>query len=207
MSGLPTTPWLLSLAVALLGSATVHAQTVSPPRGWSATGEAPEAAEMVRTCDDAHSGRCSARLAAGPGSGMIVMVQTISAARYAGGRVVLAGWVKTEAASAAQLWLRVDAGRTVVAIDNMSDRPISSSTPWTEYRLVLDVPAGATALAFGLLLHGGGRAWVDDLSLTMADPGAAASTDVLPTRRVFRHDLETLSSATPRHPRNLDFEQ
>ena len=127
---------------------------------------------------------------------MIVMVQTVSAARHARGRVVLTGWVKTEPASAAQMWLRVDAGRTVVALDNMSDRPISSTTPWTEYRLVLDVPGGATALALGLLLHGGGRAWADDLSLTIAEPGEAATTDVLPTRRVFRHDLETLSGAT-----------
>ena len=197
----------LSLAAMLVCGGSAHGQTIAPPRGWTATGEAPEAAEMVRACDVAHGGRCSARLSAGPGSGMIVMVQTVSAARYAGGRVVLTGWVKTEAASAAQLWLRVDAGRTVVALDNMSDRPISSTTPWTEYRLVLDVPDGATALAFGLLVHGGGRAWVDDLSLTLADPREAATTDVLPTRRVFRHDLETLSSATPRLPVNLDFER
>ena len=197
----------LSLAAFLVCGGAALGQGISPPRGWTATGEAPESAGMIRACDEAHGGRCSARLSAGPGSGMIVMVQTISAARYAGGRVVLAGWVKTEAASAAQLWLRVDAGRTVVAIDNMSDRPISSSTPWTEYRLVLDVPAGATALAFGLLLQGGGRAWVDDLSLTMADPGEAATTDVLPTRRVFRHDLETVSNTTSKLPENVDFEQ
>jgi hypothetical protein len=199
---------LLARAVAafLVCGGSTPGQGIAPPHGWTATGEAPEAAEMVRACDVAHGGRCSARLAAGPGSETLVMVQVVSAARYAGGRVVLAGWVKTEAASAAQLWLRVDAGRTVVALDNMSDRPIASTTPWTEYRLVLDVPDGATALAFGLLLKGGGRAWVDDLSLTTAEAGEAATTDVLPTRRVFRHDLETRSSATPRLPVNLDFE-
>ena len=197
----------LSLAAFLVCDGSAAGQGIAPPRGWTATGEAPEAAEMVRACDVAHGGRCSARLSAGPGSGMIVMVQTVSVARYAGSRVVLAGWVKTEAAAAAQLWLRVDAGRTVVALDNMSDRPIAATTPWTEYRLVLDVPDGATALAYGLLLHGGGRAWVDDLSLTIVEPGEAATTDVLPTRRVFRHDLETLSSATPRLPVNLDFER
>jgi hypothetical protein len=197
----------IPFAAVLVRDLAVPGQRIAPPSGWTATGEALEAAEMVRTCDVAHGGRCSARLAAGPGSGMIVMVQTVSAARYAGSRVVLAGWVKTEAASAAQLWLRVDAGRTVVALDNMSDRPISSTTPWTEYRLVLDVPDGATALAFGLLVHAGGQAWVDDLSLTLAERREAATTDVLPTRRVFRHDLETLSSATPRLPVNLDFER
>lgn len=207
MIGVTLTLPAFSLAAWLVCGGSAHGQTIALPLGWTATGEAPESAEMIRACDVAHGGRCSARLSAGPGSGTIVMVQTVSAARYVGGRVVLAGWVRTEAASAAQLWLRVDAGRTVVALDNMSDRPISSTTPWTEYRLVLDVPDGASALAFGFLLKGGGRGWVDDLSLTHAEPGEAATTDVLPTRRVFRHDLETLSSATPRLPMNLDFER
>jgi hypothetical protein len=85
----------LSLAAFLCGG-SAQGGGIAPPRGWTATGEAPEAAEMVRTCDVAHGGRCSARLSAGPGSGTIVMVQTVSAARYAGGRVALAGWVKTE---------------------------------------------------------------------------------------------------------------
>jgi hypothetical protein len=204
-------PGLLELsrpAALLLGGTMVDGQaTVSPPRGWTATGETPEAAELIRTCDEAHRGRCSARLTAGPGNGTIVLAQVVSAARFAGARLVLAGWVKTEAAARAQLWLRVDAGRTIVALDNMGDRPVSASTPWTEYRLALDVPTGADDVAFGLVLRGGGRAWVDDLSLTTAEPETVASTDVLPSHRVWRHEAGRAPSLRTRLPENLDVEQ
>jgi hypothetical protein len=208
MQGL-TIACVLSLAGSLLDGRIAHGQTVSPPRGWTATGddELPKAPELVRTCEEAHGGRCSARLSAGPGGGPLVLAQTVSAAAYEGTRIVLTGWVRTEEAFRAQLWLRVDAGRTIVGLDNMGDRPVSATTPWTEYQLALDVPAGADAIAFGLILRGGGRAWVDDFSLKTAQLDSVASTDILPTHRVWRHQDRQAPSMRARLPENLGFEQ
>ena len=41
--------------------------------------------------------------------------------------------------------------------------PSRGTTDWTRYEIVLDVPAEAQRLAFGILLAGGGQVWMDDL--------------------------------------------
>ena len=69
MIGVAMTLSSLALAACLVCDGVAPGQGIAPPRGWTATGEAPEAAEMIRTCDVAHGGRCSARLAAGPEAG------------------------------------------------------------------------------------------------------------------------------------------
>ena len=130
----------------------------------------------------------------------------MSAAEYAGRRVVLSGWLRTDRAEgAAQLWLRVDAGATIVGFDNMGDRPVSGTEPWTQYRLALDVPHNASVVAFGVLLRGSGRAWADDLELTIGDDGDVASTDMLRPDEIWRH-VTREPAGLPRRPTNLGFE-
>jgi hypothetical protein len=177
----------------------------SLPGGWTMTGEGPQVTDVRRDCDEAHGGTCSVRLASAGGPGFGAVVQRLSAAEYAGRRVVLSGWLKTERAEAAQLWLRVDAGATIVGFDNMDDRPVSGTEPWTRYQLALDVPRNASVVAFGVLLHGSGRAWADDLALTFGDERDVASTDMLPPDKVWR-SLSPGPGGLPRRPTNLGFE-
>jgi hypothetical protein len=47
-----------------------------------------------------------------------------------------------------------------LAFDNMADRPIKGTISWRGYDVVLDVPAGATGIAFGILLAGPGTVWL-----------------------------------------------
>ncbi len=63
------------------------------------------------------------------------------------------------------MWMRVDKQKTVVAFDNMQDRAIKGTRPWSTYDVVLDVPEDATSISFGVLLMGGGQVWVNHVTL------------------------------------------
>ncbi|MGI8684822.1 MAG: hypothetical protein ACR2MO_07005 [Acidimicrobiales bacterium] len=66
----------------------------------------------------------------------------------------------------AGLWFRVDGdGRNSLAFDNMQNRPVQGTTGWARYEVVLDVPEGATLLAYGALLSGSGEIAVADLRI------------------------------------------
>lgn len=69
----------------------------------------------------------------------------------------------------AGLWLRVDKEREKVAFDNMQDRRIKGTQPWKMYDVVLDVPANATSIHFGVLLSGTGEVRINDVSLEVVD--------------------------------------
>jgi len=97
----------------------------------------------------------------------------------AGRRIRVTGWIRTQDVSKwAALWCRVDGqhGETV-AMDLMPKSRPSGTTPWTAYEVALDVPDGATGVAFGAWHQGGGRAWFDGLRVELGgsayDPGAA----------------------------------
>ena len=49
-----------------------------------------------------------------------------------------------------------------LAFDNMQNRAIKGTTDWQFYEVVLDVAPEATAIAFGVLLSGAGRVWLND---------------------------------------------
>jgi hypothetical protein len=57
----------------------------------------------------------------------------------------------------AGVWMRVDKEKTVVAFDYMQNRAIKGSQAWNLYDVVLDVPADATSISFGMLLTGSGQ--------------------------------------------------
>ena len=66
----------------------------------------------------------------------------------------------------ANLWFRVDGkNKKVLAFDNMYDRPITGTTGWKKYSIVLDVPEDAQRLAYGIFVEGEGKAWMKDFTL------------------------------------------
>jgi hypothetical protein len=126
--------------------------------------------------------------------GFGTLMQSISAARYAGRRVRFAAAIRThEVSDWAGLWLRVDTASGTHQIDNMHDRPLSQSTEWQVAEVVLDVPEQATSLHFGVLLSGSGAV---DLALPRFE---AVSTDVPVTAKP--------SPALPEEPQALNFGQ
>jgi hypothetical protein len=95
---------------------------------------------------------------------------SFSARKYAGRRLRFSAWLRSESiADWGGLWMRIDGKRAdgpkgaTLAFDNMQDRAIRGTTPWTRYEIVLDVPAEAQTVLFGMLKRSEG-------TLFMADP-------------------------------------
>jgi hypothetical protein len=195
---------VFSLAVYLGALAAPIAAQDDPPQGpanpafeQGEPGAAPDGWYFVSTsgakvtidADEKFEGEHAARIDAteptGSGQRFSNLMQSIDATPWRGKRVRYRGAVRaTElgAASRAQLWFRVDRSegsngeRQIGAFDNMDDRPIRSST-WAHYDIVLDVADDAARIALGMFVVGTGRAWLDDVSIAVADASVAPTAE------------------------------
>ena len=155
-------------------SPSAHANATAV-QGWSLTGDdTPEYAVALDTAIK-HAGRASGSLkstAAQP-KGFGTLDQWLGVEPYLGKRLRLRAYVKAENVTGwAGLWMRVDdsSGRHAsTAFDNMEHRPIKGTVDWTRYDIVLDVAPNAGSIAFGVLLHGAGQVWIDDVSFDLVD--------------------------------------
>jgi hypothetical protein len=95
---------------------------------------------------------------------------------YLGRRARLSAYVRTEnVVKQAGLFLTAAAGGTTAALDNMWDRPITGTTGWKNYDLVIDVPSSATNVSFGIFMDGAGKAWIDGVTLEVVGPDVAVT--------------------------------
>jgi len=101
------------------------------------------------------------------------LMQSFSAATYAGKTVRLRAWIRVEASDPddrAQMWLSVDRrNRQRGFFDNMADRPVRSAE-WTQCEIVGPVDRDATFIDFGITSIGRGRVWVDNVSFEAIKP-------------------------------------
>ncbi len=113
-------------------------------------------------------------------------MQSVAADRYRGKRVRLSAWVLTD--GRAQPWFGINVTNGEASVGRV-DVAVKPSGAWQHEEAVLDVPASAQSLHFGLLLNGPGQAWIDDVRLEVVSDAVAPTGPSLP--------LE---------PRDLDFE-
>lgn len=129
------------------------------------------------------------------------MMQTTAAANYVGKRVRLSGWIKTEDANqgGGHLWLRIDGQERgqILGFDNMNNRAVKGTSDWQEASVVLDVPAGSRALAYGFFVEGGGKMWVNGQRIE--EVGMDVPTTNMPIQI-------PATNAPPVAPRNLGFD-
>lgn len=181
------------LTALLLSLGTCLATYAALPAGWSVTGNGTQFYDFdVDTV--AAEGRRSASITAKdvPPAGQFgSYVQNIAADDYRGGRLRLKARLKTQDAGRAQLWMRVDGRSGPLAFDNMDPRPVTGTTDWKEYEVVLDVDPDAVAIFYGFFLLGKGKVWGDAFKLEKVGPDVPTTN--LPQR--------------PRAPVNLGFEQ
>jgi hypothetical protein len=181
-----------ALAVGLGLALSTHAAV---PPGWINAGSAP--ADYVFDVDTttAVNGKHSALITSKPGAkggGFGTLMQTIAADNYRGGRWRLSGYLRTESANRAQMWMRVDgANAKALGFDNMDSHPVVGTTGWTRYEIVLDVPPDSADIAFGFFLAGSGKVWGDGFRLEKVDATIPVTSAGPPM---------------PRDPVNLDFE-
>jgi hypothetical protein len=133
------------------------------------------------------------------------VMQSLRADAYRGQRVRLSGYLRTrDVEGSARMWLRVDGPDTSpIAMDNMANRPVRGNTEWSLYEIVLDVPAVAVQVAYGAILGGKGRLWIDDLRLEVVGndvPTTDMHMPAVPTKTVVSPDL-------PSQPVNAGFEE
>jgi hypothetical protein len=148
-------------------------QTDQAPVGWFLAGSNPAGYRTGVDRATAYEGRPSAYLQSNAAAvdGFGTMMQSIDAAAYAGKRVRLRASVESQDVSSwAGMWMRVDKQHTAVAFDNMQDRAITGTHPWSSYDVILDVPQDATSISFGVLLTGAGKVWVNHVTLEPVGP-------------------------------------
>jgi hypothetical protein len=106
------------------------------------------------------------------------LMQSFSAAAYAGKTVRLRAWLRLESLFVSQalglrlpspedrgqLWLTVErANRRKGFSENTDDRPVRSSE-WTRTEITGEIDKDAEFINFGVQSIGGGRVWVDEIS-------------------------------------------
>lgn len=165
------------------------------PEGWIVAGSRPDDYDVRIDRSVAHSGSCSARVEALPHArGFGTLMQKVQSHPMRGERIRMSAFAKTEDVAHAGFWMRIDGpDGAMFGFDNMDDRPITGTSDWHEHSIVLDVPTDSTDVAFGVLLIGRGRIWVDDFAFEPVDRTVPV-TDMLGSEVVYRL------------PTNLDFE-
>lgn len=165
------------------------------PKGWLLAGSHPEDYGYGTDTEVFVTGHASGFIQALPQPrGFTSMAQWIKAEAYRGKRVRLSAVIKTRnVVGWAGLWLRVDTGEDTVAFDNTETphRRLSGTSGWQQTLIVLDVPVSGEVIAFGFILDGEGRAWIDDVRLECVD------TDV---------PLTAVAVELASRPVNLNFE-
>ena len=184
----------IAIAMLALGLSSVSITAAEPTlAGWFLAGSTP-GDYSVSIESKAHSGKQCAQLRSivPKPTGFGTLMQMFDASEYRGKNLRVTAFVKTaDVADWAALWMRVDgAAGQVLAFDNMMKRPITGTTGWAQYSIVLNVPANANAIGFGVLLNGPGSVLVDDFVFDTVGPEVAT----------------TGSPRLPGSPANLDFE-
>ena len=166
--------------------------------GWHMAGSHPSQYEHALADEATYRGKpvVELRSVVPRTDGFGTLMQTFLAEHFLGQRVRFCGALKCEdVENRVGLWMRVDGpqGR-MLAFDNMAGRPVSGTTDWEHYEVVLDVPDEARAIALGVLLVSKGEAWMSDFKVEIVGP-EVETTDA------------GMTAALPERPQNLDFSE
>ncbi len=138
------------------------------PKYWRVSGQG---FTLVVDKEIKKSGKSSLRIEGkktGKNIGVAKSIFPLSAAR--GKKFRLSGYIKTEALTKgyAGMWLRVDGknGKQLF-LENMKKFGISGTNDWKRYSIKFDVPEDAIKISMGVLMSGTGKAWFDDLKITL----------------------------------------
>ncbi len=189
-------------ARAQLRRAVGHDPQLQPQRrqtmtGWHMAGSHPAQYRHALANETTYEGKPAVELrSVSQTDGFGTLMQTFSAEHFVEQRVRFSGALKSESVeNRVGLWMRVDGpGGRMLAFDNMAGRPIRETTDWKHYDVVLDVPEEALAIALGVLLAGGGKAWMSDCNVEIVGP-EVETTDA------------GMTAALPERPQNLDFSE
>lgn len=175
--------------------------TTVAPAGWFKNGSATSSYAVGVDQNQSYNGLPSAYVKSTVPSvdGFGGMMQSSSAADYAGKRIRYTAWVRTEDVGdgGGHLWLRVDgqqSGQTL-GFDNMDNRSLKGTTEWQQQSIVLDVPPEAKAVAFGFFVAGTGQMWTNSGKIEEVGPEVPAT------------NMLGAQAPAPPPPKNLNFSE
>src|SRR6185436_4390089 len=96
--------------------------------------------------------------------GFATLVQAIAPGPLAGQKVRLRAWVRSELETGGQVQLGLRVDRAGGAADRIAGPPIREQG-WNLYEVAGDVAPDAERIVVLLIVSGGGRAWLDEVSL------------------------------------------
>jgi hypothetical protein len=180
------------------------------PAGWKVRGPRvavrPEGLGVFTDYDISRSGVAASILSVDATSDdWGTLMQNFFADDYRGKRVRFSAWVRAWRVSGwAGLWTRVDTeSLEMVAYDDMEGRPITGTSEWTRYEVVLDVDEYAYAINIGIVLWGVGQVWIDDCTFEVVDDSVPV-TDHFPMGRPHQYSLP---KRLYNEPVNLNFDE
>ena len=190
--------------LAMSGGSAVMALVAmaAAPAGWFLAGSKPANYETGVDQKAVFNGHPSANLKAKTDAeGFGTLMQSISAAEYAGKRVRFSAFVKSEGVTRwSGLWLRIDGPPSppssypqMLGFDNMQDRAIKGTTGWQKYEVVLDVNEKAKGISYGILLNGPGEVLLNSASFEVVGLGVPTTSKT--------------TTAMPDGPKNLGFDK
>ena len=155
-------------------------------QGWGLTGTRPDAYEV--RCEEVFSD-CAVPILRTKAFkseplGMGSLTHSEGAETWRGRRIILKAELRGGGVDGwAGLWMRVDGpdGR-VLAFDNMQNRALRGTTSFQWYSVVLDVPANAERVTFGVLLHGPGAVFIREVVFQEVDVDVSVTDLVGPLR-------------------------
>lgn len=146
-------------------------------QGWAYGGLPASEFEIEPDETMAHGGRFSMKIENLGAGSYGTTLRLIPPEHVRGKTVRVSGWIRTQDVGAttfapdpfAGIWMRVDTpeGNAAGGFDNMQDRGPNGTTGWQRFELEIDVPRSANEVTIGTMLVGSGRAWFDDLEITV----------------------------------------
>ncbi|WP_185288538.1 S41 family peptidase [Chryseobacterium lactis] len=133
------------------------------PKLWTVIGKDPSSISM--DTQEKNEGKYSV-LAQASTTGMKGLMYVLPE-NYAGKKITISGYIKTEDVTEgfAGIWIRID---PKVGFNNMHDKGIKGTTPWTKYETTLTLaPERTKEIVIGTLLTGKGKAWFDNIKITI----------------------------------------
>jgi len=193
----------------------------TPVPCWGVRGTTPEDYDVVPDPNEHTVGHTSVLLSSTRSlTGWGTLYQFADAKPFRGKRIEFSADLRTfGVGNTANLFVRVDdASGTPIALDNMTysygeprsdvailNRGLSGDTDWTSTNVVLDIPADAHAISYGVALVGSGKVWVDNAHIETV----AAETPItaFPRTKAMLEGMPAFRMReVPTLPRNLDFE-
>ncbi len=134
------------------------------PTLWKLMGN--NSAKVFSDFNEKQQGKASAVIESEGTEGFRAIMYTLPN-NYAGRKITLSGYIKTENVTDgfAGLWMRIDPD---VAFNNMQNIGLKGTNDWKKYEVTLNMsPENTQQIVIGALLSGKGKIWVDNLKVSI----------------------------------------